>query len=537
MADRRRIRSIEPAQEPERTRDPYEDQTLAGYQAAIAGLQASAKVLTYDNTVSLVIPPREWQEEAWSFYNSIGEINFAVGTWFANCVSRVRLIAATRPAGADEPVPLTKGPAAQRVANLAGGISGQSAMLKRLAVHFCVPGESYLVLENTSSRGETTRVYSSSEIRIAGRGSSGTRFTQGSTDVVTYEVMTDRAMWRPLSNESLVCRIWNPDDQFGWAAQSIMRAALPIAREIDFYNRYIIAILLSRLANNGMLLWPAEAGFPANANFADQPDPMMAELIDIATKAIANPGSAAAAMPMPVKISAEYIDKVRHVTFATEMSQHVLDNRIAALKRLATTLNMPTEVLTGMGDLNHWGQWQLEESAIKTYIVPPVEMICAGLNTGWFVPTTIVDGEPLVDDKGDEIFLWYDTTELQQPPDKSVPAQQLQKVGAINDVALRRETGFTEEDKPSMDELKQTVLTSIAMGGGADAMKALSILTGDKSLMPEPAPAIGPDGNPVPTDTQAPDGSQPPAQQTPSPVKAPPARPAMNINHVGLERV
>jgi hypothetical protein len=411
-------------------------------------------------------------------------------------------------------------------------------MMRRLTVQLSVPGDSYLVLENTAARGMTTRVYSSSELRIISRNSASTRYDRNAQEPsVSYEVMVDRASWRPLAADSLVCRIWVPDDQFAWSATSVMRTALPICREIDFYNRYIIAILLSRLAMNGMLLWPQEATFPSKEAFKDSADPMMAELIEIASKAIANPGTAAAAIPIPVKMPADLIEKVKHLDFATEMSQHVLENRQEALKRLAVSMNVPTEVLTGMGDLNHWGQWQLEESGIKTYIAPGAEVIVAALTEGWFVPMVETMGLPLEDEKGDRYFVWYDTTELQQTPDKSNGASTLYDDGELKAASLRRATGFSEDDKPTNEEFKEIALRKIAMSAGADSMKALSILTGDKSLMPEPPLALAPDG----TTGQAPNGppgeSSPPAQtQSPTsvPKAAPPTRPASLEERHGL---
>jgi hypothetical protein len=140
------------------------------------------------------------------------------------------------------------------VSSLAGGIGGQTAMLKKLAVHLSVPGDSYVVGEDPTGVGDPARfdwkVLSSSELQVARR------------DPLTYRVMEYEGRWRTLQGEYFVCRVWNPDDEFSWRASSSVMSALPIMREVDYWNRYIIAILLSRLAMNGMLLVPSEVTFP-----------------------------------------------------------------------------------------------------------------------------------------------------------------------------------------------------------------------------------------------------------------------------------
>lgn len=485
-------------------------------RTAHVALTASAEILDVENTRSLVIPPLEWQREAWAFYHTLGELRFAVGTWLANAASKVRIIAAVKRVGEDAPSPVIDGPVAEIVASLGGGIDGQAAILKRQIVHMSIPGDSYLVGEDPTGQGDiesmTWTVYSSDEIRIKRR---QTQSLKG-TGQVTFEINTYRNEWRELAPESMVVRCWEPDEQFGWAATSVCQAALPILREIDFYNRYIIATLLSRLASNGMLLVPQEVTFPVKPQFKDAPDPFVAELLDIATRSIKNPGSASAAMPMPIKVPAQYIEMFKHLTFDTPLGKEVMENRTKALDRLATTINIPTEVVNGKtGQMNHWGQWQLEENSIKLYITPPIEMLVSCYTRGFLYPILDAAGLPRKAPDGGQYIVWYDASELAQQPDRSDEAQAIYDRGELSGAALRRESGFEEDDKPSPEELKNIALQKIALGGGANAMDALAKLTGDESLSPPPPPAPaaggeanGGDGSGLPPES---DSSTPPA--------------------------
>lgn len=494
-------------------------------------LTASASILDVDNTRSLVIPPLEWQREAWAFYHTLGELQFAIGTWLSNAASKVRLVAAVKRVGEDDPSPITEGPVAELVANFGGGIDGQSAMLKRQVIHLCIPGDSYVVGEDPSGMGRLQdmewAVYSSDEIRIKRRQVQSLK----GTGQVTYEINTYRNEWRQLADESLVVRCWEPDPQFAWAATSVSQAALPILREIDFYNRYIIAVLLSRLASNGILLIPQEVTFPAKPQYKDAPDPFVAELVDIASRSIKNPGSASAAMPIPLKVPAQYIEMFKHLTFDTPLGKEVMENRTKALERLATSINIPTEVITGMKNMNHWGAWQQEESAIKLYITPPIEVLVSCYTRGFLYPMLDSLGMSRVAPDGGRYIIWYDVSELAQQPDHTGEAKDAYDRGELSGAALRRESGFTEDDAPKADELKDILLKKIVLGTGADAMTALAKLTGDNSLMPPPPPTPaagepGPDGGDT-GESSSPSGDQPPAagESPGDTTKAPPARP------------
>lgn len=500
-----------------RRRRPVDTSMVTTIRTGTPGrvLTASATILNDENPLSQVIvtAPRDWQRECWNFYHALGELNFGVGVWLANMVSRVRLVAAELVPGGDEPTPLKEGPYADLVQSLAGGIGGQAAMLKKMATQLSIPGDSFLIGEDESGLGVisqfTWRVCSSSEIRIVQR------------KPLKYQVQEFQGHWRNLAEESLVVRVWYPDDELAWLPTSPAQAALSIMREVDLYNRYIASILTSRLVLNGLLLIPNEATIPVKPQFQDAADPLVAELIDIASKSIKNPGAASSSLPVPLRLPAEMVDKVKHLTFATPIEEKIQEHRREALGRLATSLNMPSEILTGMRGVNHWGQWQLEESGIKTYISPLVEVICYGLLVGYMKPMAAAAGLDMVGPSGGQIVMWYDTSELTKQPDRIKETTDLYDRGEASGEALRREAGIEETDAPDDTELRDIVLKKIALGGGADALKALGLLLKDQQIIdlaspPPPEPAVPGDGQPgtsePPSDApQAPSGSRPTA--------------------------
>src|SRR5690606_35248183 len=306
-----------------------------------------------------------WQEEVWQYHDTLGEFRYATD-WEAKRLSRVRLYAAKLQPGADAPLRADAGTAVDLMTTFGGGPAGQAQILDGLATQLTVPGEGYLIVE-TVQGVERWSVRSIDEVR-AGRG----RY-----EVIDENSATSGYNWRPLAADSMPpIRVWRPNKRYHHLADSPARAARSTMRELELVNRHIAAQYLSRLASAGVWLVPAEVVFPVREEFADAADPFMAEWIEIAAEAIRTPGTAAATVPMPIKVPAEYVDKIKHLDFTLKIDEKIIDKREAAIKRLASQLNVPPEVLLGMGDLNHWNAWISDETSLKVDVAPDAELIC-----------------------------------------------------------------------------------------------------------------------------------------------------------------
>lgn len=455
----------------------------------------------------------QWQSEAWDFYESLGEFNYGV-EWFGEALSRVRLLAAKVSKSGDEPEILDSGPAAELAAGLCNGTDGQSQLLRSLAVQLSVPGEAYFVGRDVTEIDEFTGVLLDAEPDEYGRvwtvqpKETMRQARRTFRDLLGrerrgWDMRVDDTRWVRLPAESLVTRIWDRHERLPWLAMSPARAALPIMREVDMYNRQVMATLVSRVAMNGMLLIPDEVVLPVNPQYEEEVDPFFAELIDIMRAAIKNPGAPSSAAPIPLRIPAELIDKIKHLIFATPLDNKLFEAREQTLRRLATTLNLPAEIITGMGDVNHWSSWQLTEDAIKMHISPKVEIVTRCLTMGYLHPMLRALGEQTRTKDGERIIFWYDTSELTQRPDRSEAARALRDMMIITDAATRRENGFDEADAPTDDELEKMVLMKLAVQPQT-AMPALKELTGLEMEMPVP-PAVP--GQPTPPGVSGPVGA------------------------------
>ena len=435
------------------------------------------------NTGAMGEGTQPWQEQAWAYYRTNGQLNQAVG-WFSNSMSQVKLIAAEAQPDEEDPIPLESGAAVDIIQQLSWD---SSTILKKLTTFKMVPGRGYLVGREIGNTGEREWIaYSPDQVR---RKAEVERLRKSNPNIApVYEVQEDNKRWVTLEG-ALVVPVRTPDEQFDWADTSPLQAQLGVLREIDLYNREIISTLVSRLANNGLLLVPNEVTFPSRPEFNDGRDPFMRELIEAAQQSIKDPGSASAAIPIPLKVPAQYIESFRHLILASGVDEKVLNARDKAYDHLADALPMPREqVVGGMANVNHWSGALISQEAIKTYIAPFAGDLVRDLTRGFLWPQLIANKQPLTGPNGGRLVVWFSTDKLSAKPDKSDKAIQAFGDDVISMAAYVRELGFSEADIPTSEELRfQLLLKLIAQPSHAAA--AYAELTGDSLSVTSPVSA------------------------------------------------
>lgn len=505
---------------------------MTGTAVLPSTLVAAAEILVGNRSDDPRTIKRTWQDEAWTFYDESGPLRYAT-SWLANLISKARLQAARLPEGGDEPEPISSGPAAEVVATLAGGADGQSQMLRSCAIELTVPGLCYLVGrtdDQSSNNGESGsilswRVYSQDVLRL--------RSPATPRKEAEYELMEGDKRWVPLPPDTLIVKIWRPHERIFWEADSPARAALTSLRELKRISQYIDAVLLSRLAGAGVLLLPQGTTYPTAPGQNDgAKHPFITEVMDVMMRAVAQPGTASQLVPIPLEIPPDLIDKIRHISFATELSDKILAMRESALQQCAIALDVPAEILTGMGDVNHWGSWQIEESAVKIHAEPLLEIITAALTRGFLVPTLEAMNQ---DPEG--LIIWADTSELTAKPDRSDDAISLYNKGEVGGTAARREAGLSEADKPTDDEMArwayikmlehEATIPAALQGLGIPIPEAMQVsIDAASQAMVSPAPT---GGEPPPEETDEAEAPQDDTRDVPSTQDAEPFRVAAVI--------
>jgi hypothetical protein len=475
------------------------------------GLTAAAAIVTPSRR--LVLNRYEWQKEVWDFYHNLGTFKYAM-MWHSQTMSRVRLTAAKLAPGGGEPEPLDSGPAADLMERFFGGTTGQSQYMRLIDIQMQCPGEGYVVCEiDSSTNEECWHVVSSSQLQVTSGRVRSPAGRSVSTDL--WQIEVDEGVWKTLPPESLVFRQWNEDPYKSFRPDSPARAALTDMHIISMMQKRIVAQSVSRLAANGVMFYPSEMTFPTKKGFENAEDPFTEEWLDITAKTINNPGSAQAAIPLPVKVPQQFIKDIVHMDFSNKYDERAMEIISFFYDRLATAMNMPKEVVSGMGDTSHWNAWSLDEQGVETHIKPPAEDYVGGVTKSYLHPGLLAMGESTRMADGSKIICWYDTSQLDVPPDRSESADAAYDRNEISGEAYRREKGFDDSDRPDKEQLREQILLSVVKDPGMGPA-AIKELTGVELAT---APAAGASTGPGGVDESGPPSSQP------TPAAGPPEAP------------
>jgi hypothetical protein len=198
-------------------------------------------------------------------------------------------------------------------------------------------------------------------------------------------------------------------------------------------------------------------------------DDFARELTNYQSQAVKDPGSAASIAPWILTVAREDHPLVVGGFVRFDRNWEInLDQREALLRSIATGLDVPPEILTGMADLNHWSAWLVSEQAVSQHVAPTVDDILDSLTSNWFRPLLEASG---VDP--DRYVLWRDLSPATVPPDRTDTALQMFRDGVISDVAVRRVSDFDEDDAPEAVEGEAPVMDADELLKRINALGAL----------------------------------------------------------------
>jgi len=409
----------------------------------------------------------EYQNDLWDFYDTVPEFRFAC-SWVGNQMSKVKIV--VRYKGK----PTTNQEALDAEASLFGGPEGQAEMMRLLGVNFTVCGEGYVVGKpDPKTHQDDWAVIASVEVS-----------KNGETILVEQEELPD---------EAVAIRMWRVHPRRSSEADSPSRALMPVLAEVVMLTQVVAAQGSSRLTSSGILWIPQEIELPAmpvteEDSTGENPDETSMQLnaagavtqrlVRIASIAIGDRSSASANVPFVIAAPGEHLEKIQKTEFWSGFDEHAKDLRDEAIRRIGVGMDMPPEVLTGTGEINHWGAWSVEEAAIKSHTEPLAEIIVNALTTGYL--------QPYLEDMGVEDWQNYtfeaDTSELRLRPNRSKEALELWDRGAISIETLLRENGFDPDtDRPEEAErimfflMKVAEKTSATPAQLAEALEQLGV--------------------------------------------------------------
>lgn len=399
---------------------------------------------------------RGWQSEAWARYDDVGELRF-VCQWLQNSCSRVSLYAAELDEKGQPSRPSTNPLAVETVAGIAGGPAGQSDLMRQCATPLTIAGEFHIAIlrdrKGTPDDGgvprweESWHVIPSSRVRT------------GPTGGVTIMLEGEEREIDP-QHES-VFQVLSPHPLDDQQPDSPVRAALPILREIRAMDMLIDSASKSRLAGNGLLLVPKEVNAPsAYAPTAGQvpglpdsakaPPPLarkiVRDMVETMKQSLEHTGEPEALTPITLSVPGDSIDKFRHMTFSHDITEQHQETRDRAIKRLSLSLDVPAEILMGLGDSTHWNAALVDEQASRQHIAPLLTIICDALTKVVLRPMMEAQGQ---DPNG--VVVWFDMSPITQKTDRKEEATAAFEAGVLTREAYLRELGFGKDDLRAQD--------------------------------------------------------------------------------------
>jgi hypothetical protein len=457
------------------------------------------------------------QDLAWTYWGAIGEIKQSY-LYTARLGSRVRLFAGYQSDLGDAPVSIGSiggisrslvVAAREELAKLSAGPGGQPQLIHSALLNFLVPGECYLVGTNGS-----WSIRSSSEIFFEDNEDPNRRVR-----LVTSMQRASQS-YHYLPGNAYVARMWRMHPRYSEDPDSALLGILKDCEDFWLISQVLRASGRSRL-NAGLLYVADELRFTRAAGPVDidapEPDvdPFEEELSSALSDPIGATDSPSEVLPLIVRGPREFKDGIVPINLARDISENDLKWHDTLLTRILSSLDVPTDLITGLKEVRYSNAKTISEDFLKSYIEPLIVLLCEGLTSAFLRPRLIARGfDP---ELVKNVNVWYDPSEIVTRPDRSQDANEGHDRGLLADSTWRKAHGFSELDKPTAREQIEKIVFTPGMVPPQfiiDYLRMLNPMTIEQiqimakeaadnpNLQPLDVPSvgrgvIGPDGQPV----------------------------------------
>ncbi len=266
---------------------------------------AAAEKITRPDAPKLRRLNQPWQQEAFGYYNTVGECWYAA-QFYARSLAKLRLFPATiDESGQIEPIENPNDPAAQLLDQIQDPGGGRSQLLSSYGRLMFLIGEAYLTVTNKNDV-QQWEMLSPNELRIQ-PGAGYQRLRAPGLPVEQLENAPDDA-FEPIEtegvNSAVVYRTWRRHPEYSWLADAPTKAVLNLFEELLLLQLAVRARAKSRAAGAGLLYVAEELSFgdPSGKNDDDpKSDTFLRDLEEAMISPVKDPGSASAVVPMVVR--------------------------------------------------------------------------------------------------------------------------------------------------------------------------------------------------------------------------------------------
>lgn len=386
-------------------------------------------------------------DEMWNAYDGVGEIGYVVD-FFGNAMRRVRMFAAGIDDPEQGPVPLAEcsWASAQLAADAAALLDrvrsvehGQGEVLSQMAVNLKVTGAGNLYAEpdDVLAQEDWQVLSTSSLVWHRGRWSRKTDPTDRRPEPV---------------NPDTLWRFWQRHPRWPGLAYSEMSRVLGHAENLQLLERAARNQGRSRVAGAGMLLMSNRVAFkplgprkPGARDFFD-------DVLEHMTAPMLDEGSVASFAPMLVDVDTDDVTKVaQHLRFDQSLTEIEAQREERLLRRIGQGLDGPPELVTGFHDVKFANGLIIQQETYEAHVEPlalriadilAVAVLRAGLLALGYPTATVA-----------RVLTGVDPSDLIRRTNTVSDAKDGHAALVISDESYRTALGFTEDDKPSDEEL------------------------------------------------------------------------------------
>jgi hypothetical protein len=396
---------------------------------------------------------RDWQAEGWRLYDIVPEHRFLVGR-IGDAVAQARLFV-TEVDETGEETGETQDQRIRRLAAVPLGTGSQRDDNLRLAgVDLAVGGECWIVGEGAASNPEAAEgswfVITGSAFKRVGNDLTVRRpKIRGGSELVLQDGV------------DILIRCWRPHPNDVDQADSFTRAAIVPLREIELLTKREFAELDSRLTGAGIMFLPENIDFPRGPDDPEGLAGFMAYIQRAAAASMKNQGDARSMVPIMATIPdqmMEHLDKIKPITFWSELSEQITPMKDKAIERVARSAEIPSEVLLGIADSNHWTAWLISDEGIR-WIKGYLGLIADALTRGFLRVALAAMG---VADPERYAFA-FDTSTLAARPNRLEDALNLHDRGLISDTETVKAGAFDVAQMPTRQERVFQMVAKLVM--------------------------------------------------------------------------
>lgn len=386
---------------------------------------------------------KDWQTEAWRLYDIVPEIHKISGR-IGDSLAQARLYVTEVDDTGEETGEVTE----ERIKRLAAVPLGTGAQrddcLRLAGIDLAIGGECWIVGEGAARSPEKAE---GTWFVVT-----GTAFKKEGGKLKVKRPKNRGGSYLELADGvDILIRCWNPHPNDTDQADSFTRSAIVPLREIELLTKREFAELDSRLTGAGVMFLPEGVDFPREPGDPDGLAGFMAVMQRAAAASIRDQSDARAMVPIMATVPdavLPYLDQLKPITFWSELSAEISDMKDKAIIRLASSSEIPAEVITGIGDANHWTAWLISDEGIRWikagYLGPIADALTRGFLRLALASMGVANPE--------RYAFAFDTSTLAAKPNRLDEALQLHDRFLIQDTEVVRAGAFDPDQMPTIQE-------------------------------------------------------------------------------------